>query len=187
MNGLKPALVMETKRLILRPYTAQDATDVWRVAQKEQIYATTAGIPRDYSRMRAEWWIRFVNAAIGRHSGYELAITEKESGRYLGNVGLVNVRKEQKSATVAYYIDPDFWNCGFATEACQRMVQFGFEELGLERIGGSCMKENMASRRVMEHLGFVFEGVARRELYKDGKFYDIVHLSLLREEWLALQ
>ena len=177
------ALRFKTERLLLRPYEPGDAEEVWRVVRRPEIYATTAFIPPNYPRSRVDWWIRYVNAAIRNRTGYELGIFDRKTGRYLGNAGLVNVRLEMRSASVAYHIDPDRWEQGIATEACGRMVQFGFEALGLERISGACMVVNPASRRVMEHLGFTFEGVARRELLKDRKFYDIAHLSVLRDEW----
>ncbi len=178
-------LRFETKRLLLRPYEPGDAAEVWRVIRKPEIYVTTAFIPKNYPRPRADWWIRYVNTAIRNRTGYEIGIFDRATGQYIGNIGLVNVRKEMKSASVAYHIDPDWWERGIATEACERMIQFGFETLHLERISGTCMVMNPASRRVMEHLGFVFEGIARRELLKDGKFYDIAHLSLLQDEWQA--
>ena len=132
-------LRFETAGLLLRPYHSGDAGEVWRVIRKPEIYATTAFIPKNYPRPRADWWIRYVNTAIKNRTGYELGIFDRETGRYFGNVGLVNVRREMKSASVAYHIDPEWWEHGIATEACARMVQFGFETLQLERIGGTCM------------------------------------------------
>lgn len=176
-------LRFETRRLLLRAYQPSDAEEVRRVASRPEIYATTAYIPKDYPSSRASWWISMVNTTIRNRSGYELGIFSRRTGRYLGSVGLVNVRREMKSASVAYHIDPEFWGRGIATEACARMVRFGFSRLGLYRIAGACMAVNPGSRRVMEHLGFTFEGVARAELRKDGKFFDIEHFSLLRGEW----
>ena len=180
-------LKFETRRLLLRPYAHSDGDAVWPVVRRPEIYATTAYIPRRYPRARVDWWIDFIQSAAKNRTGYEFAVIEKASGRYVGNVGLINVRLQMKSASVSYFIDPAVWGRGYATEACGEMLRFGFERLGLFRIGGTCMVKNPASRRVMEKLGFLFEGVARAELLKDGEFYDIAHLSLLRDEWRARQ
>ena len=69
------------------------------------------------------------------------------------------------------------------TGACSAMLAFAFNELGLCRVSGRCMAKNGASRKVMEKLGFLYEGTGRRELLKDGVFYDVDHLAILKEEW----
>lgn len=173
----------KTERLIIRPYRAKDAEKVWQVLRRPEIYATTYGIPPNYPRARVDWWFSFAANCRKNGTAYEFGIFEKESGGYLGNCGIMGVRRDLSSASIAYFVNPDFWGLGYATEAAEVMLSFAFSFLKLMRVSGSCMAANPASRRVMEKLGFVYEGTGRSELYKDGVFYDVEHLSLLRGEW----
>ena len=116
---------------------------------------------------------------------FEYAVFLKENEYYIGNVGLINVSEAHNHADISYYIDKDYMNRGYATEAAEAMVKFGFEELGLHKISGVCMSCNSASRRVMEKLGMKYEGTLRDDMLKNGKFLDLDHLSLLRDEYFT--
>ncbi len=63
------------------------------------------------------------------------------------------------------------------------MIRFGFEELGLERISVGCFARNKASARVIEKLGFKYEGCARHEFLKDGEFLDELQFGMIREDY----
>ncbi|UHA75892.1 GNAT family N-acetyltransferase [Paenibacillus sp. 481] len=102
----------------------------------------------------------------------------------MGNCGLVRVSKEHNNGELGYFIHPDYWNTGLATEACQALVEFGFKNLGLERIHGKCMATNIGSKRVMEKSGLIVEGLARHEVLKWGTYEDVWHLGTIRSEWL---
>ena len=86
----------------------------------------------------------------------------KEDGRYVGRCGLYpNIREEQKvvgEAVLGFYLARQFWAQGFATEAGRAFVEFGFDELKLERIVTAVQVGNTASVRVLEKLGFVVTG-----------------------------
>ena len=65
--------------------------------------------------------------------------------------------KELGETEVAYLLDKEYWNRGIATKAAERSLDFGFENVGLGRIIALAFPENIASRRVMEKIGMVFE------------------------------
>lgn len=176
-----------TPRLFIRPYIAADVDSFLRVVRSPAVYATTAYIPRKYPRSRAEWWIRMVRSSIENRTSFEFAMFDRETGAYVGNIGVTNVRKEARIGSIAYFIDPERWGRGYATEGGEAMLRFAFQTLDLYRMAGTCMLHNMASRRVMEKLGFQFEGIARSELYKDGVFIDVAHLAILKPDWEARQ
>lgn len=174
---------METARMLIRPYRPSDADSVWLVLRRKEIYDTTYAIPRNYPRDQVDWWIQFVENARKKRTSYEFGMFDKHTGVYLGNCGIINVQHPLRSGVISYFVNPDYWNLGYATEACSAMLAFAFNQLCLYRISGRCMTKNKASRRVMEKLGFLYEGTGRCELLKDGAFYDVDHLAILREEW----
>lgn len=172
-----------TERLIIREYRRSDLEDFLRVIRQPEIYATTYGIPRDYSRRRGKWWLRTVKMNTRLGSAFEFGVFLKDGEKYIGNVGLINISGAHNHADISYYIDRDYMNMGYATEASRAMLRYGFGELGYHKISGVCMSCNPASRRVMEKLGMRFEGTLRDDMYKDGKYVGIDRLSLLRDEY----
>ncbi|MDI7740596.1 GNAT family protein [Lysinibacillus fusiformis] len=79
---------------------------------------------------------------------------------------------KHQRAEIGYFIDKNEWGKGYATEVAALMIEYGFEKLGLERIYGHCMSRNSASRKVMEKLGFKFEGTLRHAIKKGDVFED---------------
>ena len=116
----------------------------------------------------------------------EYAVFLRDSGRYIGNVGLINMDHTHHHADISYYMDHAVTGQGYATEAAAAMLQYGFLTLGFHKINGVCMHKNGASRRVMEKIGMRYEGTLREDLYKDGVYYDLDRLSILDEEYYTL-
>ena len=176
--------ILETERFILRPYCKEDAKLVYPVVGRKEIAATTLMIPYPYPRQHVDWWIRYTNDNRKRGIAFEFGIFLKENPLvYIGNCGLITISQEHKNAELAYFIDPDYWNQGCGTEACKRVLDFGFRTLLLQRIAGRCMSRNIGSRRVMEKSGLRYEGTSRREIYKWGEFEDVARFAILRSEW----
>ena len=167
------------QRLYLRPYKTSDAQALSDMTARDEIYRTTYNIQREFDVEHARWWIKFNANCRRTGTSYEFGIFEKDTDRLIGNIGIVNVNSRCRHATLAYYIHPDMWNKGIATEAGKIMLDYAFSRLDLNRVGAVCMTENAASRRVLDKLGFEFEGVARQEIMKDGVFYDVRISGLL--------
>ncbi len=176
---------MKTERLIIREYKKKDINDLCRVFSQPQVYAMTCGIPRMCNSFWGEWWIGAVHLNARQHTAWEFGVFLRDSGQYIGNIGIINVDLQNKKGDVTYIIDGAFCGNGYATEAARRILEFGFSRLRLKRIGGTCMTINGASRRVMEKIGLCYEGTSRCSLYKDGVFYDIDNLSILDNEFFT--
>ncbi len=174
-----------TERLIIREYQKTDIDDFLRVVRQPEIYVYTYGIPKKYSRERARWWLETIQQNLKTDTAHEFAVTLKHNGCYIGNVGLINISKEHKRAEISYYTDKNFCNRGYTSEAAAEMLQYGFGKLKLNKISGLCMSMNGASRRVMEKIGMKAEGVQRQDLLKDGIYYDLDRLSILRNEFFT--
>lgn len=175
-----------TERLLIREYRKTDVDGFLHVVRQPEIYATTYGIPQNYSRLHAEWWLRTIHENKRNNSSYEFAVFLRDTGRYIGNVGLINVSFEHNRADISYYIDKDYMNKGYATEAAREMLKYGFERFGFNKIQGICMSCNPASRRVMEKIGMKYEGTLRQDLLKDGFYYDLDRLSILKNEYYGV-
>ena len=178
-------LEFETKRLFNREYSKKDLDAFIRVTSQLSVRATTYGIPDDYTKSYAKKWFKYLKKSMRDMEGYEFGMFLKDSGEYIGNVGLINVSMIHNHADITYYTDEKYRNMGYTSEAGHEMLRFGFECLGFEKISGLCMTVNPSSRRVMEKLGMKYEGVMRDELLKNGRYFDIERHSILRNEYFT--
>lgn len=158
-------LPIETHRLVIRSFTAQDAPVLHeRVLGDDEVMRF---IPRGASptieRTRASIE-RFVRHE--REHGFALwAVELKDTGALIGDAGLFLVEGLGPEVEVAYHFGKAWWGQGYATEAARACLDFGFRECGLTEIIAICYPEHAASRRVMEKAGMRFVGPAR--------YYDI--------------
>lgn len=186
MNNTMKGFCIETERTLIRPYTKDKLDSVWHVISHPKIYPTTYAIPRNYPKNRVSWWFQCIENNYKYGTSYEFGIFDKRTDEYIGNCGIINILAAHKSGMITYFIDPEKWNLGYATEATHAMLGFAFNILALNRVGGTCMAINPASAKVMQKAGMTAEGIARQEIYKDGIYYDIMHFSVLKSEYTAL-
>jgi [ribosomal protein S5]-alanine N-acetyltransferase len=180
-GGKQPTL--ETARLILRPYTLEDAPTVATLAGKREIADTTISIPHPYSEQQARDWITRHIEGRSHGKGVIFAVVTKTDMQLVGSVGLRDIDQEHGQAEVEMWIGVDWWGQGYATEAAKALLQFGFETLRLNRIYAHHMLRNPASGRVLEKIGMKKEGVLRERVCKWGVFENVAILSVIRKEW----
>jgi RimJ/RimL family protein N-acetyltransferase len=118
---------------------------------------------------------------------FQLALVLKETGQLIGNCGIRLKEAETHEADIGYELSPEHWGRGYATEAAQTIVHFGFTELRLHRIWSWCIAENTASARVLQKLGMRLEGRLRENEYFKGRYWDTLLFGLLDHEWQAQQ
>mgnify|MGYP001163256768 FL=1 len=174
-------MMLETERLILRPVQIEDAEDMYAYASDPLVtemvtFDTYTSMQDAYDSINTF----FLNRDPNTH--FEaLAIVDKESLRMIGTVDAGKVVRGDM-VELGYILHRDFWNRGIMTEAARRYIQYLFDDKGIRRIEVSHHPKNMASKRVIEKLGFVFEGV-RRQYVKFGDSYaDVPYYSLLKGE-----
>jgi RimJ/RimL family protein N-acetyltransferase len=180
---VKRDTVLTTQRLVLRPFAPTDAMAVQRHVSVRDVAATTASIPHPYPDGGALHWIEMQAQEAARGESLHFAITATPHG-IVGAVGL-RLEAAHAKAELGYWVGKPHWRQGYATEAAQAVVRYGFEQLHLERIHARFMTRNRASGRVLEKLGFTREGILRRDLFRFGEFIDCELWSLLREEFAA--
>ena len=142
---------LQTKRLILRPYTEADAEDLYDYAKDPRV-GPWAGWPAHKSVEESREIIRTVLT-----SPYDFAFVEKASGRMIGAGGLVDRHRDWLPGTndeIGYVMNPKYWGQGLVPEAMTEVIRFAFEELELDHLWCGYYDGNDKSRRVQEKLGF---------------------------------
>lgn len=173
---------LETSRLILRPFTPADASDVQRLAGAKEVAATMLRLPHPYEDGMAEQWISTHQESFDRGQTVDLAITLRDGGTLVGCVGLI-LNMQHKRGELGYWVGVPYWGKGYCTEAVEAMVRYAFEVLCLNRVYAWHMVRNPASGRVMQKVGMKPEGVQRQQILKLGRFEDVASYGLLRSEY----
>lgn len=114
------------------------------------------------------------------------AIVDKSSSKVVGCCGLYVIQWICRRADFRIIIgEPDAWNKGVGSEAARLTVAYGFDKLNLETIYLGVNTENEGAIKSYEKAGFVREGVRRKLIYRNGRYYDALMMSVLREEYVA--
>ena len=118
---------------------------------------------------------------------YSFSICLLGSRKAIGNVNLRGLDRENGNAELAVVIGPkELQGQGLGTDAVNCIVDFGFGELRLERIYLHVFDYNPRARRSYEKSGFQTDAVLRRARFHRGAHHDVILMSILRDDWLAL-
>jgi len=104
-------------------------------------------------------------------------------GAHIGNIGLHKIDRVHRKAEVGIVIgESSFWSKGFGTEAMRIALRYAFGALGLNKVSLDVLEYNDRAIQTYERLGFSREGVHREDVYKDGRFIDVIRMSILGRE-----
>ena len=168
-------------RIYLRALEPEDYLISVKWRNDEEIQNMVGG-PKYFvsSEREKQWVIDMINS----NDKLVLAICLKKNDKYIGNVILQSIDWINRSAHVPIMIgDKSEWNKGYAMEARMQMLKFAFEERGIERIYAYVMESNINSIKLHEKCGYLQEGILRKSVFKNGKFYNQIILSILKEEF----
>lgn len=114
------------------------------------------------------------------------AICERNSGNVIGTCGLYQISWIARRAQFNILIgEPSVWDQGHGTRSTELSLSYAFDTLNLESVHLGVNAENVRAMRSYERAGFVKEGVRRRFVYRNGRYYDSVMYSILRNEFDA--
>jgi RimJ/RimL family protein N-acetyltransferase len=145
-------MIFETSRLILRPWSEDDAENLYKYACDPDV-GPPAGWPPHTSVENSREIIRSVLSAQETY-----AVCLKEDEKAIGSVGLHrnDIAEDDDEYELGYWIGKPFWGQGLIPEASREILRYAFEELGMARIWCGHYDGNTKSRRVQEKLGFVY-------------------------------
>jgi [ribosomal protein S5]-alanine N-acetyltransferase len=175
--------VLETPRLRLRPYRAEDVEAMFALYSDPRVMRYWSFPP----------WIEIAQARIyisrclaGMNSGeiFPWVIAERSSDRLIGAMTLFSLHADQLRAEIGYSLSPDYQGRGLATEALRAGLAHAFDDLGLVRVEADIDPRNEASWRLLERIGFQREGLLRKRWRVNGEVCDTAFYGLLAEEFI---
>jgi [ribosomal protein S5]-alanine N-acetyltransferase len=176
---------LETARLLLRQFDLSDTNAIYTLCSDIEVARTTLLIPHPYPIEAAESWIISNQAAFHNGTRYAFAIENRTDSRLVGCMSLI-IDKQHRRAELVYWIGKAYWGKGFATEAANRIIQFGFETLQLHRLWASAMTKNTDSIGVLIKVNMQYEGTLRQHILKWDTYEDIAFYGILRTEYNSL-
>ena len=112
---------------------------------------------------------------------------ETKDGVHIGFCGLHHGRPEDRHAELGIMIgDKGYWDKGYGTDTMLTLVRFGFDQMNLHKVTLGVFAPNERAQAVYRKVGFVEEGRARDDYFQDGRYWDIVRMSVLEDEFRAL-
>ncbi|GHH63013.1 GNAT family N-acetyltransferase [Lentzea cavernae] len=180
---LKPDYPLKTARLLLRPFEPGDLDDFYAYRSRPDVfrYLYDESVTREEC---AELLTKLVADSELRSEGQRLALAVHlpEADRVIGSAFLKWRSVKDRQGEIGYSLHPDFQGRGYASEAAGKMLELGFDGLGLHRIVAECDPRNEPSWRLMERLGMRREAHFRElEVFK-GEWGDLFVYAMLAEE-----
>jgi RimJ/RimL family protein N-acetyltransferase len=184
---LTPDYPIESERLRLRPYDADDFEAYRDMQSRPDVVRYLYWGVRTLDELLETFDTKVTKRTVIEHEGdgLQLAVELRETGGIVGDVVLVWVSEEHEQGEIGYVVHPDHQGRGYATEASREMLRLGFEGLGLHRIVARCDARNTGSWRVMERLGMRREAHLRQNEIVKGEWTDELVYAMLADEWKA--
>jgi len=177
--------VLETPRLRLRPYGADDAEAMFALYSDARVMRYWSFPP--WTEM-AQARMYLDRALAGMDSGeiFPWAIADRESDRLIGALTLFSLHVEQLRAEIGYSLSPDYQGRGLAAEALRCALACAIDDLGLVRVEADIDPRNTPSARLLERIGFQREGLLRKRWRVNGEICDTAFYGLLAEEFVRV-
>jgi len=180
-------MILQTERLVLRPFRVSDLDDELAYATRE-VFWRYLPVPPLTPEKVADFVQSQVSAGHAETSDdWTFAAEYRSKVRVVGAFRIGKRSRQHRSADLGFGLSPDYWRMGLAGEAVAALMAFGFAAWELERIWATADAENEASWRVMEKCGMKREGVIRHHLLVRGAWRDSVLYAILAEEFARTQ
>lgn len=168
---------IETKRLLLRPFTIKDTKAVLEYGSDKE---TTQYLIWEGIQTKEEAEKSITEYYLSRRGIYAIELKEEKKC-----IGVIDIRilPEDEKASFGYILNRNYWKKGYMPEALEAMLELCFAKLELHRVEGRHFSENPASGKVMQKCGLRQEGIGKEEQKVKGIYRDIIHYAILKREW----
>ncbi|WP_435358075.1 GNAT family N-acetyltransferase [Haloarchaeobius sp. DFWS5] len=170
---------LQDDRVELRPVEDEDLDDLQRMRNDPEVRVLSGGPAEPFDREDTEGFLDWLRA------DGTVALLVCRDGEYVGMVTLKRIQRPNDTADAGIHIVPAEQGKGYATAACELLFDYGFDQLGLHKIGAYAFDFNDPSQTLLEKLGFTHEGVHREARYAHGEHHDIHYYGMLAREWRA--
>lgn len=115
---------------------------------------------------------KFVDSVINvAEDSFEYVFSIRKSNEFVGLIGFKGTDKQNKKTEIGYWLSEKYQKQGIVTKSVDKLCDFAFNKLGINRIQIKCAVENISSKNIPKKLGFKFEGIEWQGELLTGDFY----------------
>ncbi len=115
-----------------------------------------------------------------------LAIVDRSENRTIGLTGLYDINAQARHAEFRILIgEPSYWSKGIGSACAEAILRYAFERLNFNKIWLGVNESNTAALQSYQNTGFVEEGRLRSEVFRNSRYYDVIRMSVLAEEFFS--
>ncbi len=174
-----------TDRLVLRKMTVRDTDDMYEYSCRPEVSRFLLWSPHTDAKVTRSY-LRYLQGQYAQKKFYDWAIDLKSTGKMIGTCGFSHIDAENNAAEIGYVLNSDYWGLGYAAEAVARVMKFGFETLGFNRIYARILDGNIQSVRVAEKNLMRHEATHKNALIVKGEYKTYHEYAILKDEFDAL-
>jgi ribosomal-protein-alanine N-acetyltransferase len=175
---------LETKRLFLVRLTEKNIPELLKI-WGDPIIAKHNGFP-PMDEVEIKNSLKFNEDEFSDLRGIRWGVRLKSNGQIIGTAGYNRWETViSNKAMLGADVRQEYWNQGISSEASNRIIDYGFNQMKLHRIEAETSPENYSAQKVLEKLGFTFEGTLRDAYFWKSQYRSMRLYSLLEYEWLA--
>lgn len=165
----------------IRKWELSDAKDLAAALSNKKVQDNLRdGLPYPYTEQDGK---EFISAMLSADENETFAFAIMVDDKVVGSIGIFRQGNiHSQTAELGYYIAEEYWGKGIMTEAVKQICAYVFAKSDIIRIYAEPFAYNIASCRVLEKVGFQYEGTLRSNVVKNGKVIDMEMYSLLKEE-----
>lgn len=169
------------KSIFLRAFEKDDLRHLYNWINDPDVtrYMFMGDRPAVMERLLEAW-----EAEVKRQTDIVFAIVHKKTKKVIGSTGLYSINSISRHAEFRVIIgETAYRGKGIGTEVTKLIINYAFDKLNLNKVWLGGNADNIGAIKSYEKSGFVKEGVLRQEIYRNGRYYDAVRMSILREEF----
>jgi ribosomal-protein-alanine N-acetyltransferase len=173
--------ILKTDRLDLVEIKQSHLADLYKLFSDENVTRFYNLLPLT-NEQEAQKSIDWFQSRFKDKLGIRWGIAIKGQKNIIGTIGFNNFTKRHR-ANIGYDLQTEHWNNGYITEALKTVINFGFDQLEINRIEAEVMQGNIISEKVLDKLNFKNEGILREWMFWNDKHYDMTMFSLLKADY----
>jgi diamine N-acetyltransferase len=169
-----------TERLKMNLISEQDQEDIVKWRNNETILGNLFSFKGVTITEQRLWFEKYIKD----DSRMDFIIEIKQNNKKIGTIGFNNIDFHNQKAEYGILIgETEEQGKGYAKEASKALLNYGFYEINLQKVYLRVFPDNCPAIKLYNNLGFVEEGLLKKEIYKNGKFKDVLIMAVFKEKW----
>lgn len=172
--------MVQSNKVILRTVQKKDLKTLFIWMQDKYLLRAINRIAKTTWQSHLDWYKKMRKDK----SQVVFSIEDKDNGMFIGQCGLRKIDPENKKAELWIFIgDKKMRGCNYGKSVVRNLLDYAFKRRKLNRIYLHIIEYNKDAGRFYKRIGFKREGVFRQNIYNKGKYYNTIHMAILREDY----